>query len=135
MNAINKISTVLGILSLLACTVAAASAPDISGTYTCTGQDPFSTPPSYTEKLVIKKNGDTYRIQLIGINSVLPYNLGTAVFNKNIDNAFSFVFWNLKDTTNFGPEIFIIKPDGSLDGVFTEHNKNKSGTENCTKSS
>lgn len=133
----NKISLViaLSMLSMLVWSSTIANAPDISGTYTCTGQDPLSTPPEFSEKLILKSNGDTYSVKAISTNSVIPWGLGTAIFKKDVNNAFAYVYWNLKDPTSFGSELFIIKPDGSLDGVFSDNNKNKPATETCTKAS
>ena len=141
MKAINKISltTVLGILTILACTSSiAAGAPDISGTYTCTGQDPYQVPPSppaFSEKIVLKKNGDAYVLQTFSVDSSVPWDYGTAIFNKDINDSFTYVYWLVKDSTKYGSELMIIKPDGSLDGVFMDNGKNKIGTETCTKAS
>jgi len=137
MNTINKISlaTVLGIFSMSAGVSSAADAPDISGTYKCSYHDPFSTPPDGTETIIFKKNGDTFKVSEIGSNSVIPYFLGKGIFNKDINNAFAYIYWQPKTPSSINVEFFTIKPDGSIDGVFAESNKDKSGTETCTKSS
>ena len=54
------------------------SSPDLSGTYKCSGYDPYSK-VNYTENVIFKKTGDTYSVQLIHSDSVVPYDLGTAV--------------------------------------------------------
>ena len=135
MNAFNKISlaSTLGILSLLVCTSAVAVPPDISGTYKCSGINPAANSPNFTETVVLKKNKDTYNVQLI--YNIIPYNIGTGIFNKDVNDAFSYVYWDPKTPSSFGSVFFTIKPDGSLEGVFSNYNENKPGTETCTKSS
>lgn len=138
MNTITKASLALtlSILALLTCaTTFAASSPDISGTYNCKYHDPKSTPPDGNETIVFKKSGDTYSVKMISSGSVVPYDYGTVVFNKDVNDAFTYIYWNLKDNTNFGAELMLIKPDGSLDGVFLNNGQKKPGTETCTKES
>ncbi|EEZ95762.1 hypothetical protein LLB_0943 [Legionella longbeachae D-4968] len=53
--------------------------------------------------------------------------------NKNINNAIGYIFWQPKSPTVTTVQIFNIKPDGTLDGYFSESNKDKGGTETCTK--
>lgn len=135
MSAINHLSlaTALSILLFVPTGPASASPPDISGTYTCTGSDPYSTPNEFSESLVIKKSGDTYKIQAIPTGDTFPYFLGTAIFTKGVDNAFADVYWNVNDASGFGAELFTIKSDGSLDATFIGNTRNKSGTETCVK--
>jgi len=135
MSAINHISlaTALSVLLLVPGGQAVASPPDISGTYTCTGSDPFSTPNQFSESLVFKKNGDTYKVQAIPAGDTFPYFLGNAIFTKGVDNAFADVYWNINDASGFGAELFTIKSDGSLDATFIGNTRNKSGTETCMK--
>lgn len=135
MSAMKQISvaTVLGILTM-STSVYSAGAADISGSYTCSYHDPFTTPNDGTETIVFKKNGDTYKISGIPTGSVLPYYVGKAIFNKDVDNAVGYIFWQPKSPSVTTVQLFTIKPDGSLDGVFAQSNKDKGGTETCTKS-
>lgn len=139
MNTFNKFTfaSTLGLLAMLAYAVpSVAAAPDISGTYKCSYHDPSSTPNDGTESIVLKKTGDTYMVKMISNGNTIPYDFGTGVFSKDMDDTFSYVYWNLKDPSgNFGSQLFIIKSDGSLDGVFSNNGENKPGTETCTKSS
>jgi hypothetical protein len=144
MNTINKIVLVSVLCTSAMITYAAATNPpapaspvatDISGTYNCIGSDPYSTPPDFKESILFKKNGDTYNVQMIHSNSILPYDFGTAIVNKDISNAISYVYWDPKNPSTMGTELLEIKSDGSLVGVYADHNKMKSGTETCTKAS
>jgi len=138
----NKISfmTSFGIILLTAslptfADTAPATAPDVSGTYNCKYHDPSSTPTDSTETITLKKNGDTYKVTMTVTDSVVPYAYGIGTFNKNINNAFAYIYWLPKTPATTNVEFFMIKPDGSLDGVFAQSNKTKAGTETCTKSS
>lgn len=134
MSALNKISLAAATSFLFfSCGSVLASPPDISGTYTCSGSDPFTNNNAFSESLVFTKSGDTYKVKAIPAGDTFPYFLGTAMFSKNIDNAFAEVYWNIKDPTGFGTELFTIKPDGSLDAVFVGYGRDKTGTETCTK--
>src|SRR5579885_1115785 len=135
MNAFNNsLAGTLGLLLISTYSPAFATPADISGNYQCTYYDLGDTSKMYTEKMTIKKNGTVYNVQVFGKDAVIPYELGTAIFNTEVDNAFAFVFWNIKDSTTYGSEIFVIKSDGSLDGAFSyNNNNNKPGIETCTK--
>lgn len=134
MHVINKISlaTALGVLAA-STNVFSAETPDISGSYTCSYHDPSSNPSDGTETVVLKKNGDVYKVSGIPTGSVFPYYIGKGLFNKNVSNAIGYIFWQPKSPSVTTIQIFNIKPDGSLDGVFSESNKDKMGTETCTK--
>lgn len=134
MTALNRISliAVFGFLSFSSTSVL-ASLPDISGEYTCTGSDPFTTNNAFSESLYFTKSGDTYQVKAVPTGDTFPYFFGTLVTNKNIDNAVAGVYWNVKDQSGFGTELFTIKPDGSLDAVFVGYGRDKTGTETCTK--
>lgn len=135
MRVLNKLSlaTMLGILAVSPSTYS-ADATDISGSYKCSYHDPFTTPNDGTETIVFKKNGDVYRISGIPTGSVFPYYVGKGIFNKNVGNVIGYIFWQPKSPSVTTIQLFTIKPDGSLDGVFAESNKDKGGTETCTKS-
>lgn len=136
MAAMNKISlvTVLGMAMLCCVPIVTSAQPDISGTYKCLGYDPTSNNPNFKENITFKKNGDTYKVELVENNSVIPYLIGTGIVNKNIDNAISFVFWDPTNATKrTGTEFVRINTDGSLDGVFAYINKNIAGKETCKK--
>lgn len=107
---------------------------DVVGTYKCSGYDPLLNDPNFKENLVLKKaNNDTYKVELLELNSVLPYFIGTAIFNKNIPNAFAFVYWDPHKPDKMGAEFVIINSDGSLDAVFANANKSVAGNERCVK--
>lgn len=133
MSVISKISraTLVGILAVS--TSVYSDTPDISGSYKCSYHDPFSTPNDGTETIVFKKNGDVYKISGIPEGNVFPYYIGKGVMNKNINNAIGYIFWQPKSPTVTTVQIFNINPDGSLDGYFSESNKDAGGTETCTK--
>lgn len=133
MRVISKISlaSLMGILAVS--TSVYSDTPDISGSYQCSYHDPFSTPNDGTETIVFKKNGDVYKISGIPTGNVFPYYIGKGVMNKNINNAIGYIFWQPKSPTVTTVQIFNIKPDGTLDGYFSESNKDTGGTETCTK--
>lgn len=108
------------------------SGKDISGSYKCSGYDPYDK-TNYNETIVFKKTGDTYSIQLIHEDSVVPYNLGTGVMSKDVNNAIALVYWDPQKPTTMGTELFEIKADGSLEGIWTSSGTKVTGTEMCTK--
>ncbi len=116
-------------------TAALSTMPDISGTYNCTYHDPLSNPPDSSETITIKKSGSNYKVTLTSKDNVVPYGFGIGMPSKSVNNAFAYIYWQPKTPATTNVEFFIVKPDGSLDGVFAESNKSKSGTEVCTKSS
>lgn len=113
--------------------IAYGATSEISGTYKCSGTDPLLTNPSFKEKLVIKKNNGTYKVDIVETSGVIPYWYATAIVNKEIEDVFAFVYWDPKKPNVKGSELLIIKPDGSLDGVFADANKNVSGKVICRK--
>lgn len=106
--------------------------PDISGHYECQGYDPYGK-SNYSNPVTVTRNGETYSFQWLSSKGY-PFILGTGVFNKNISNAISVVFWDPKKQDYFGTEIFEIKPDGSMQATWTLQGENAVGTETCTKS-
>lgn len=125
--------TVLSLTILSYMSIAKSSPRDITGTYRCKGHDPYLTNPNFTENLILKKNGDSYKVELIGVDNAIPSNLGIAIFNKNIDNAFAFVYWRPANPDTKGIQFMIIKPDGSLNGTYANSNSKVIGTEVCKK--
>ncbi len=111
-------------------TAPAANTPDVTGTYTCQGYDPYGK-TNFNSTVNVSKNGDTYSFQWL--SNGYPYNLGTGLFHKDVPNAVSVVFWDPKKSDYFGTEVFYIKSDGSLDAQWTLQAQNKIGTESCTK--
>lgn len=137
MNTTKRV-TLVSALSILVTLANAAptsptNPPDISGTYTCKYHDPSSTPPDGTETIVFTKNGNAYSVKMIASGDTFPYNYGTAVFNKNVNDAFAFITWKIKDITSFSSDTVNIKPDGTLDLIFVTTGY-RMGTETCTKS-
>lgn len=129
-KAIKKIllATCLGTLAIA---TYAQTAPDFSGTYQCSGYDPYNK-ANFNETITFTKTGDTYSVQLAESGSAgIPYMLGTALVNKN---AISFVVWDQKKPHIFGAGLYKIKSDGSLDGVWSTKATNQVGTETCVKS-
>lgn len=112
-----------------------AATPNIAGTYHCNYHDPLSNPADSTETITFKQTGDTFRVTQTSKDSVTPYAFGIGIFNKDIPNAFAYIYWMPKTPNTTNVQFFVIKPDGSLDGGFAQSNKDKSGTEVCTKAS
>lgn len=110
----------------------ASSGMDISGTYQCQGYDPFGKSDYNYPTATFSKNGDTYNVQWQS-STGYPLLLGTGLFNKDITNAFSVVFWDPKKADYFGTALYLVKPDGSLAGVWTLQAQKQVGTETCTK--
>ncbi|CAM2951691.1 Uncharacterised protein [Legionella steigerwaltii] len=112
------------------------STTDISGTYSCSFHDPFSTPPDGTEILTIKKGSDNnYRMSKKGINDTTPSIVGIGLQNKDLNNAYAFLFWWSKDMTTTFAQFFIVKPDGTLEGKWAQSGRNQAATFSCKKSS
>jgi hypothetical protein len=107
--------------------------PNIVGTYKCKYHDPSSTPPDSSETITFEQNGDTIRVKQIATDSVIPYAVGIGLYNKTVNNAFSYIYWLQRSPNVTNVQFFMIKPDGSLEGTFAQSNKSKSGTEVCTK--
>lgn len=111
---------------------AAASTTDVSGTYQCQGYDPFGKSDYNYPTAVFTKNGDTYNIQWQS-STGYPLLLGTGLFNKDVSNAFAVVFWDPKKPDYFGAGLYTVKPDGSMQAVWTLQAQKQIGTEVCTK--
>lgn len=143
MSAINKILFISAFIMLSSLTLsssifaadASSSSPDISGKYNCKYHDPSLTNPDSTETISFEKNGDTYRVKQIAQDTVLPYAVGVGLFNKDVKNVFSYIYWQPKTPATTNVEFFTVNTDGSLTGGFAQSNRNKAGTETCTKSS
>ena len=112
---------------------AANNSPDISGNYQCQGYDPYGK-SNYANPVTITRNGNTFTFQWLTTKGY-PFILGTGVFNTDLNNAVSVVFWDPKKADYFGTEIFVIKPDGSMSANWTLQGENQVGTESCTKKS
>ena len=110
---------------------AAANLPDVTGNYQCQGYDPYGK-SNYSNPVSVTKNGETYSFQWLSSKGY-PFILGTGVFNKNVNNVISVVFWDPKKADYFGTELFEIKSDGSLQAFWTLQAENLIGTESCTK--
>lgn len=134
MKAINGMSLIAACLTLTSAAYA-ADASDMSGKYNCKYHDPSLTNPDSTEVITFEKNGDTYRVKQIAQDSVLPYAVGVGLFNKDVKNVFSYLYWEPKTPSTTNVEFFTVNTDGTLTGGFAQSNKTKVGTETCTKAS
>lgn len=136
MRAIKKTSLITACFMLASTSVFAADAsPDITGEYTCKYHDPSLSNPDSSETIKFEKNGDTYKVKQIAKDSVIPYAVGVGIFNKDVKNVFSYVYWQPKTQTTTNIQFFTVNADGTLTGGFAQSNKTKAGTETCTKSS
>jgi hypothetical protein len=104
--------------------------PDITGNYRCNGYDPYGK-ISYTNPITITQVNNVYNFQWLATsgNSLI---LGTGLFNKNVDTVLSVVFWDPKEPSYFGTEIFQILPDGTLNANWVLQGHNLIGSESCT---
>ena len=124
----------LSVISSLTVTAFAANTstvPDISGTYQCKGYDPGGN-TNYTNSITVAKNGDTFTFQWLN-SSGYPFNLGTGIFNSDLNNAVSVVFWDPKKSDFFGTMFYVISSDGSLQGKWIIQGTTQIGTETCSK--
>lgn len=137
MSAMNRISLLTACFMLTSASVfaadAPASSPDITGEYACKYHDPSLSNPDSTETITFEKNGDTYKVRQMAQDSVLPYAVGVGIFNKDVKNVFSYLYWNVKPPATTNLQFFTVNADGSLTGGFAQTNKDKAGTETCTK--
>lgn len=97
------------------------------GNYKCTRSDNKTSP------LTVSSTGETLNFQWTNDNGY-PVMYGTGVMTKSMNNIASVVFWDVKDNTKYGNELFEVKSDGSLAGTWTMQSDNVTGTETCTKS-
>lgn len=132
MSVINQLTFAMVFILTISTSIGFADTPNISGSYKCSYHDPLSIPNDGTEVIRFKKNGEIYKITETPTGSDFPYYIGKGLFNKNVNNAFGFLIWQLKSPSLTTVQIFTIQPDGSLYGVFAESNKDMTGTETCT---
>lgn len=112
----------------------ASNVDNIVGTYNCKYHDPTAKPNDGEDIIIIKKSSDNFfKVTHILKGNTTPYVYGVGLFNKNINNAFAYIYWYPKSPKYSYIEYFIINPNNSLSGVFSESNKKYSGTENCKK--
>lgn len=135
MSIMNKISfvTLFGMILLFNIRVAISATTDIAGIYRCSGSDPMLKDPNFEENIEIKKNGDTYKVEFYVIDGAIPFWLGTAITNKNINNVFSLLYWDPNKPDTRGIELVVIKPDGSLNSVFADANRTVTGHMTCKR--
>lgn len=117
--------------STLICSVSANvfAVSDITGDYKCAVYDPKKN-SHYNEKMTIAKTDKTYRLQYYLNDSPTAYILGTAVLT---DNALAAISWNASPPNWMGATLFVVKPDGSLDGTWVTIYADLIGTETCSK--
>lgn len=120
-----KALILISILSLMSFSALAAS--PIVGNYKCQRSDNKSAP------LTVSATGETFTFQWTN-DKGYPIMYGTGVMTKGMNNVASVVFWDTKDNSNYGNELFEVKSDGSLEGTFTMQSDDKVGQETCTKS-
>lgn len=122
----------LSLISILSLVCINALAGSVVGNYKCNRMDPTSN-STVTYPLSVSSTGDTYTFQWMGTNNY-PVTYGTGVSLKDVNNVISVVFWDAKDNTSFGNEMFVLQSDGSLNGKYVMQSDTKVNTETCTKS-
>lgn len=121
-------------MTMVFITPIALSAPaDFSGTYRCSGTDPTLDTPAFKEDIVLKKDGNNYKAEIFTVNAAIPYFIGKAIINKDINNAFALLFWNPTKPDRKGTELFLVNSDGSISGIFGYANMTNIGNESCHK--
>lgn len=108
--------------------------PDISGTYTCTGND-ATDGTAYTVELTLTKTGEVINYKGVekGIGSNRKNFSGTGMFAKNSNNIFASGFWQDNDPTKAGIIVSQIQPDGSWQSTWAWRDKPGINTEVCKK--
>ncbi len=104
-------------------------ADDISGTYKCSGYDPF-VKASYNADLTVSKTGDTYRLQWGTGGKDFA---GTGMISKQFTNAIAAEYWNPSNQNNSGVILYKIQPDNTLEGDWTVSDQSMIGNETCKK--
>jgi len=100
------------------------------GKYQCAGHDPNKN-TDYSNPVIISKLDNAYSFKWLN-SSGAAYNYGTGFFNKDL-NAMSVVFWAPANPNFIGTMLYTVKPDGSLQGIWTIQQTTTVGTENCKK--
>lgn len=121
-----KIISFLSLLTLAAC----VNAQSLVGSYQCKRTDTSNNTVSYP--LTIKATGGTYYLQWDDANG-FPAMYGTGVMSPSFNNLLSVVFWDAKEDTKYGGELFTIGSDGSLSSSWAYQSAKQMGTEACTK--
>lgn len=99
----------------------------IEGKYICKGYD-FVLKKPYEEKGELKRTGNTYSFTRTDISQGIFYATGLV---KN--SIISFIFWNTKDTSNFGLASYQLLPNGDLKGNWTVKNSKIVGEDYCKR--
>jgi hypothetical protein len=119
----------IGAISML--TVSAYAETNIAGNYTCTRID--ASKSSTTYPLIVKSAGDGFGFEWDNASGY-PQLYGTGIMHSKLNNAVAVSYWDAKDANNYGIELFDIKSDGSLSGVWAQQSTNQTGTDTCVKS-
>lgn len=126
------------ILSLISLSCfAAGKNPDLTGSYTCKGHDPFAN-IDFQAALVVKKTGETYQFEW-DLGEKFGKYLGTGFYVEGINNFIPITVVSLKKSDSNNPynselQIYRIGRDGSLSGRWTFLGKDTlSPVETCTK--
>jgi hypothetical protein len=121
--------------SVAASSTSSMSAPDISGTYICTGVDNTDRNSQYTVELTVTKSGDGYSYKGLekGIDNKSQTYLGTGLFAQNSTTTIGSIFWQENDPSKSGVVIHQIQPDGTWKGIWTWRDKVGINTETCQK--
>ena len=114
------------------CPLAAYAADtDISGSYKCTGNDPFQK-SAYQSDLRIVRLGETFSFKWgVGGNDFG----GTGIFSKASPNVVAAEFWSPSNNNNSGVIVYQVLADGTLDGTWAIADQGLIGTESCKKAS
>jgi hypothetical protein len=102
---------------------------DISGSYKCTGTDPFQK-STYQSDLSIAKLGDTFTFKWGQGGKDFG---GTGILSKAASNIVAAEFWSPANNNNSGVIIYQIQTDGTLDGNWAIADQSLIGSETCKK--
>jgi|GEM_PF-2292061 hypothetical protein len=108
------------------------STPSIVGSYQCQRIDSSNTTTSYP--LAIKSNGSIYTLEWEN-SAGFPALYGVGLMHPSMNNVLGAKFFDPKDSSIFGVEVFNLKPDGSLSANWAVQSTNQVGSETCTRSS
>lgn len=111
----------------------ADSIRDFSGSYHCTGYDPFSK-TNYGGNTTVQKTGDTYQFTWdYGVNAKGESRVyhGTGIYDKK--SKMMGVIFSDPDHSSKGVQLYRVDKNGSLNGKWTLLGKTETSDETCEK--
>jgi hypothetical protein len=107
------------------------ASPDISGSWKCSGHDPFKK-KEMTSSGEIKKTGDTYSLTNWKEDGANDLRSGTGLASKK-NNSLGVMFWSNDNPEYVGFGVYEIKSKDKIVGAWTMKNGEVSAEETCER--